>query len=292
MRPDDPPHPAPISVALDRPPAVSGGPAARERAPVRPFGLVASLVLHLLPLLLLLHWTSAPAEMPAAIPVQLVIEPPPLPPPPATPEQQARPPRGRLASEEMGDAKAEKGDAAAPPAAAQPEKFAAAVPPPPRLVAPPPEMPPPPPPQLDADAPAPLPLPKPAAPKQQVVTVLHRMELPLPLRPPHPARAPGPAATRDEYLAYLVTLMRRHLDLMPPSFVAGRRGLTVLSIVVRGDGTIARIGVAEGSGYDDIDARIAQMVAAVGRFPPLPQWFQGPPVELYLRLRFPEALEH
>ena len=57
-----------------------------------------------------------------------------------------------------------------------------------------------------------------------------------------------------------------------------------------GDGTIARISVARGSGYPDIDTKIEQMVAAVRRFPPLPQWYQGPQIELTFRLRFPEAL--
>ena len=32
----------------------------------------------------------------------------------------------------------------------------------------------------------------------------------------------------------------------------------------------------QSSGYPDIDERVEQMVAAVGRFPPLPQWFQAP----------------
>ena len=33
------------------------------------------------------------------------------------------------------------------------------------------------------------------------------------------------------------------------------------------------------------------MIRAVGRFPPLPQWFQAPSMRLEFRLQFPEALE-
>jgi TonB family protein len=105
-----------------------------------------------------------------------------------------------------------------------------------------------------------------------------------------PGEIPGPAATRDQYLAYLAPLMQRHIRLLPLSLVGRRRGETILTIRVRRDGTIARIAVKQTSGYPDIDARIEQTVAAVRRFPSLPQSFQGPSVDLNLRLRFPEAL--
>jgi TonB family protein len=148
---------------------------------------------------------------------------------------------------------------------------------------------PPPKPEPPSEAAA-APLPKPNPPKP--APVIHRpqpvLRLPLPLQP---GRVPGPAATRDEYLAYLVALTRRHLDMLPLAMVGSRRGATVLTIRVLDDGTVARIAVAQGSGYPDIDERIERMVAAVGRFPPLPQWFQGPSMELRLRLQFPEALE-
>jgi TonB family protein len=242
-------------------------------------GLVGSLVLHLLPLLLLVSWASAPADIP--IPVQLVIETPP--PPPVAQEARKPPPRGPLASEDMGA-----------PEAKRPEPTAA-----PDEPAPPPEptetqtamvTPPPPKPEPPREAAA-APLPKPTPPPKSTPAV-HRpqpvLRLPLPLQP---GRVPGPAATRDEYLAYLVALTRRHLDLLPLSMVGARRGETTLTIRVLDDGTVARIAVAQGSGYPDIDERIERMVAAVGRFPPLPQWFQGPSMELRLRLQFPEALE-
>jgi len=224
-------------------------------------GIAGSLGLHLLPLLLLLSWTSAPTEVPMPIPVQLVIEAPP-PPPPARGAQKP-PPRGPLASEDMGAPEAKRPE----PAAAPDEPV------------PPPE------PTETQTAMVTPPPPKPAP-------VVHRpqpvLRLPLPLQP---GRVPGPAATRDEYLAYLVALTRRHLDLLPLSMVGARRGETTLTIRVLDDGSVARIAVAQGSGYPDIDERIERMVAAVGRFPPLPQWFQGPAMELRLRLQFPEALE-
>jgi TonB family protein len=97
--------------------------------------------------------------------------------------------------------------------------------------------------------------------------------------------------TRDQYRAHLAALTRPHLHLLTPGLIGDRRGRTVLSIVVLLDGTIARIAVAQSSGYPDIDARIEQVVAAVGRFPPLPPSFAGPSTELNLVLRFPDALE-
>jgi protein TonB len=241
-------------------------------------GLAGSLGLHLLPLLLLFSWASAPDELPMPIPVQLVIE---APPPPPVPQQtQKPPPRGPLASEDMGAPEAKRPEPAPAPDEPTPppdptETQTAMVPPPK------PEPP---------SEPAAAPLPKPNPPKP--APVIHRpqpvLRLPLPLQP---GRVPGPAATRDEYLAYLVALTRRHLDMLPLAMVGARRGATVLTIRVLDDGTVARIAVAQGSGYPDIDERIERMVAAVGRFPPLPQWFQGPSMELRLRLQFPEALE-
>ena len=245
-------------------------------------GIAGSLGLHLLPLLLLVSWTSAPAEIPMPIPVQLVIEAPP-PPPPAR-EAQKPPPRGPLASEDMGAPEVKRPEpAAAPDEPVRPpeptETQTAMVTPPPPKPEPPREA-------------AAAPLPKPPPPPPRPAPAVHRpqpvLRLPLPLQP---SRVPGPAATRDEYLAYLVALTRRHLDLLPLSMVGARRGETTLTIRVLDDGSVARIAVAQGSGYPDIDERIERMVAAVGRFPPLPQWFQGPAMELRLRLQFPEALE-
>ena len=98
---------------------------------------------------------------------------------------------------------------------------------------------------------------------------------------------PGPPAVRDEYLAYLVTLVRPHLYLLPPAMLNGRRGTTSLAVRVLGDGTIARIAVSQSSGYPDIDARVIQVVAAVGRFPPLPPWVEQPSWDINFHLRFP-----
>ena len=87
-------------------------------------------------------------------------------------------------------------------------------------------------------------------------------------------------------------MTRTHLDLLPSAFLAGRRGQTVLSIVVIADGTIGRISLKRSSGYPDVDTRIEQIVAAVGRFPPLPASFGGTPsVELDFDLTFPNAIQ-
>ena len=69
--------------------------------------MLVSLAVHLSPLLLLLSWASAPAEVVTPIPIELVLEQPP-PPPEPKPEQKAEkppppPPLGRLASADMGE---------------------------------------------------------------------------------------------------------------------------------------------------------------------------------------------
>ena len=107
---------------------------------------------------------------------------------------------------------------------------------------------------------------------------------------PHEGRVPGPDTAQGDYFATLVTLTQRHFDILPPAFLAGRRGETILHILVLNDGTIIRIAVARSSGYPDIDARIEQMVSAVGRFPPLPPALPYPSLDVELRLFFPEAL--
>jgi periplasmic protein TonB len=240
--------------------------AARDPPPRRPpAGVLGSLGIHLLPLVLLVSWSTRPAEPPPSIPVQLVLEKPK--PAPAPGEKQ--PPPGRLASVSMGERAAVSAPARAPaPAAAAPPAR------PQRVVLPPPDKPAPPPRLAAPPKLSPV-------PNKTAAAVLR----------PHKGQVLGPAATRDEYLAYLVTLTRRHFDMLPLSFIAGRSGETVLSVRVLGDGTIAQIAVAHGSGYPDIDARIEKMVASIRRFPPLPQWYQGNSMDLDMRLRFPEALE-
>ena len=251
-------------------------------------GLAGSLGIHLLPLLLLVHLNGAPPDTAAPIPVQLVFE---TPPAVAAPEK--RPPPGRLASEDMGEtaAKPDHSGASAEPAADRPDETAiAAVAPPPDPIRPP---------KLVSALPKPDPPAEPAALPEEPTPTPHvtpRLKhaavarlAPKP-RPAGRAQIPGPAATRDEYLAYCLSLVRRHFGRLPPSFLAGRRGTTVLRIEVLGDGTIARIAVARRSPYPDIDARIEAAVAAVSRFPPVPQWFQGSSVSLTLHVGYPEGL--
>jgi TonB family protein len=260
-------------------------------------GPLGSLVLHLLPLLLLIDWPmSQPAEI-APIPVQMVFEPPPKAtpaPPQPQPKPTPPPPRGRLASEDLGDPEAKevdkpKGD---PPPADKPAKTET-----PPAETKPPEKPQ----QMAAIAPPPLPPAKPDAPKLDPVPkpapkptpaahqVPRRVEDPGNLTPPR-ARFPGPAATRDEYLAYMHSLIRQHYNLLTHAALGDRRGMTVVEFVVLDDGKIALVKVRRSSGYPDIDNRVAEMIAAVGRFPPLPQWFQGLAMPFEFGFPFPEAL--
>ena len=248
---------------------------AEDREPVRWRGPIGSLALHLLPLLLLIEWPMAAPPDDAPIAVQLVMEPPPeaLPKPvPPLPEFKPPPP-GRIASADIGDTTAtdpkdaplpEKTEAASPET---PQQTAALVPPPP------PEKPQPPKPQSKPTA-----LQTPRRAEEPANTTTHR------------AKYPGPAATRDEYLAYVHSLIRQHYNMLPLAMVAGRRGETRVEFLVLDDGTIAMIRVRQSSGWPDIDARVEQMIAAVRRVPPLPQWFQGPNMALILDLPFPDAL--
>ena len=253
--------------------AANEAPAPASRQRTLSLGLLASLLIHLSPLLLLLGWSSAPAEPAVAIPIRLVLEePPPPPPPPPVPEPK---PPGRLASVDMGKSgKEARRDPPTPDEAAS--DLVSALPKPtvpaePLGAAP-----------AEAEPPPPKPAPK-------------RLAAALAPPKPHPApvQVPGPAATRDEYLAYVSALINRHSDMLAPSLIAGRSGVAVISILVLGDGTIARIAIKRGSGHPDIDGRIEQMVAAVGRFPPLPQWIQAPSVLLDYHRVFPERIrEH
>jgi TonB family protein len=282
-----PPDTAPASPPPERAPPVG------SRQHTRPFGPLGSLVLHLLPLLLLLDWPLRPPAAMTPIPVQLVFQPPAKPSPPQPrPKPEVRPPPGRLASDDIGDAKrrgqdpvkseapaAEKPAAAPTPPREPEQKTAAAIPPPPMPGAS----------DLPDEKPVqepPRPQPKPSVPQPLLRRAAARIHL-----AQHPARFPGPAATRDEYLAYLKYLTLKHLNMLTMAMVAGRHGQTVIDILVLDDGTVATLRVGQSSGYPDIDRQIEAMIHAVGRFPPLPQWFQGPAMRLEFRIKFPEALE-
>ena len=242
-------------------------------------GPVGSLVLHLLPLLLLINWPmSPPAETEpitgaaghraaAAKGDQAGAA--------ATAAKTAPPPpRGRLASEDLGEPEAKevdkpKGD---PPASA--EKPAKTETPPAETK--PPEKPQ----QTAALAPRRCPPAKPDAPKARPRSQSRRQSRrPAAHQVPRrvedagesgaaAGRFPGPAATRDEYLAYMHSLIRQHYNLLPSSTLGNRRGMTVIEFVVLDDGKIALMKMRRSSGYPDIDNRVAEMVAAVGRFPP------------------------
>ena len=125
-------------------------------------------------------------------------------------------------------------------------------------------------------------MPKPAPAVHQAVARVPQRAHPT----ARPGRFPGPSATRDEYLAYVNSLILRHLGLLSHSLIAGRRGETSIQILVLDDGTLARVSVMQSSGYSDIDLRVEEMVRATGRFPPLPQWIQAPSTGLVFTLPF------
>jgi TonB family protein len=235
--------------------------------------LFGSLGVHLLPLLVLIHGSSAPAEIADAMPVQLVLEepasgpaleeakPPPSPPVPET---------ATISEKSLASGAAEA--PALLPASAPQKKQAAMTPPP--TPSPPPEPP----------------------PRKPIVVTVATTASPtaaasVAMSAPPDAQIPGPDTLQSDYFSRLAALTRDHLDLLPLGFLGGRRGQTILSIYVHDDGTIGRIAVKRSSGYPDIDTRIEQIVTAVGRFPPLPERFQKPNVELDFNLIFPDALQ-
>ena len=258
-----------------------------DRQRYLPLALLGSLAVHLSPLLLLLNWSAAPAEPTAPIPVQLVFE---QPPPPPAPDP-TPPPRGRLASVDIGERTAEPLPANPAPEPTEAQLAMAAAPPQPQSS---PAR------QLVSALPKPVPEPEPLGAARDVPSmpvpfppasaVKPAAPQPVAARPPPRPRptsvVPGPDATRDEYLAYCEMLIRRHLDRVPPSFFAGRTGKAIFSLLVLADGTIAGVGIKLGSGYRDIDVQAQQLLVAVRRFPPLPQWFQGPDFSVNFHLVF------
>lgn len=275
------------------------------------WGPIGSLVLHLLPLLAILYWPRTLPEISRPIPIQLVIEQAPPPLQLAEPKHTAKPPKGRHASDDFAPVEGRnvtgRSDPAVEPRVAQPPatetQTVLVVPPLPKPTMPLSE-------QVTSDDPLPsavetrtavasLGLPPKAAPpkrpaRRKTVDVLQSAwPLPLDNSPPatvHSARLRGADAIRDEYCAQALSLTMRHIGLLPLSLTGVRKGQTVLSIRVLGDGTINGVTVARSSGYPDIDELVERMVLAVGRFPPLPTWM-GPSMDFTFQLHFPNNLQ-
>jgi TonB family protein len=262
--------------------------------------LAASFGVHLLTLFLLIGWHSAPAEIAGAIPVQLVIK-------EASAAPKEMPPGQSVAvSADQAPQAASSAVTPAEPPPARPQTQVASIKPPakPRPPTPRPRpsaAPSQPAPPARAAKPAPAPPAKTAAAEQPTVQTA---PAPVPRQPTAAAGAPSSASTaarfegtasgvaigEGDYFSRLEQLTRPYLYMLSPSFLAGRRGRTMLTVVVGDDGTIGRIGVKLSSGYPDIDARIEQMVQAVGRFPPLPQQLRRPSADLDFNLVFPDVL--
>lgn len=278
-------------------------------------GLAVSLLLHSLPLLALIGWRATPPEVPKAVPVEFVVEPPK--PAPKKPPPKPAPPQIRGASADFGAAaaKPQPGLGRDEPGPTKPEPPAEAEtstkplqptpePPVPNLVEPPHSTPLPPDEQAESSVPEtkaaealpPLPAkPAPKKPQPQPSAIALSSAWPLPLRTDRPqprlATLVGPPAVRDEYCERALHLTLAHLDVLPLSFLNGRRGKTLLTIRILGDGTLNSVKVTHSSGYPDIDARIEQMVFAVGRYPPLPPRLPGTWMDFTFLMVFPDAMQ-
>jgi TonB family protein len=269
-------YPAAGAAAVLSGPQERFGPVGGSRGGLPAFGSLGSLGLHLAVVLILLFpptLSRRPAPEVQPIPVSLVIMPPkPKPPPAPKPLPKPKPPPpGRLASVDMGSTTSPKpAPKPGPPNAGAPPQMVTAV------------LPLPPPPKLDAPDEEALAFRPPAAPRKPQ---------------PRPAalegrraKYPGPSATRNEYLAYIAMLTRQHAGLLTPQLLAGRHGETVLDVLVLDNGTIAQLAVLQSSGYPDIDRKVEEIVRSVGRFPPLPQYWQGASTDLIFHFPFPEGL--
>jgi periplasmic protein TonB len=274
------PEPPPLDLAraVDEPELQTAGQDRRDWI----VDLTAAAGVHLVSFLVFMYWTAAPAEIAPPIPVQLVLEEPrPKPELPPRPKPETRPPPGRLASTDIGDPTAKPAKPAADSRALPAPELVSALPRP----APRPE------PELKLLEP----VVRPAAPARPARAKPIRHEAAA-RSAPHPSaeqpwgRIPGPTATTDEYLAYANALIRHNQEMIPPALLKGRNGTAVISILVLADGTIAQIAIKESSGYPEIDERAERMIAAVKRFPPLPQWFQGTSMLLSYHMLFGDRM--
>lgn len=273
-RPEEPPAPIPIQLVIEQPPPPPPPPPKppdpKPPEPKRPP-----------PSQLTSAETRSPSETPG---------PPAGPKEPTPPQAEEKPVEQKPATEKQAEKKPPREQSAEakpqPPQPRPPRDLVSALP----LPSPdpqPPLQPPDDPVEKELKAPLPAPAPPPTpAPKQRVAA----RAPPKPRVAPRSTGVPGPSATHDEYLAYCMSLIRRNSGILSRNILAGRRGLAILTVRVRDDGTIERISVLRSSGYDDIDAKIGQMVSAVRRFPPLPQWIQEHSVLLSLEWVFPDPM--
>jgi TonB family protein len=92
----------------------------------------------------------------------------------------------------------------------------------------------------------------------------------------HKAKYPGPDATRDEYLAYVKTIVLAHADgYLSPSVTGARHGMFELDVRVNPTGNIVGVFVLHSSGYPDIDKHAVDLLYSVSPLPPPPKYFQG-----------------
>jgi TonB family protein len=295
------------------PAGVASGKLPRRKLGAGP-GFILSVLLHSLPLLSLVGWRPTPPELQPAVAVQLVIEQPPSTPPPtlAEPKPASDPPRGPIASDDFAPVAATEtrpgmSDTASAAGGPEPPVDAhSAAPKPPLPATEPvrqeePPIAPAPPPTRDTEITIPPPLPKRPPQKQSAalempVPMSSGWPLPLHRTDPHPAQRlaslVGPPAVRDEYCVRALNLTLRHLDQLPLSALGGRRGRTVVTIRILGDGTINSVAIAQSSGYPDLDQRVQKMVFAVGQYPPLPPRIPGTSADFTFAMVFPDPRQH
>jgi hypothetical protein len=100
----------------------------------------------------------------------------------------------------------------------------------------------------------------------------------------HKAKYPGPDATYDEYLAYILELTdRRLVATLPADYFRNHVGGPIFRVAVRPSGAIVWFTLARHSAYPEIDTALTTTLNQMGNFPPLPDHLQKPdgePTEL------------
>jgi TonB family protein len=86
----------------------------------------------------------------------------------------------------------------------------------------------------------------------------------------HKAKYPGPDASRDEYLAYLVTLTNAQLRSLPPQLSQVRDGAALYEVLIRPNGSIVWFSLIKSSGHPDVDSAVTATLNGIQAFPPLP----------------------
>lgn len=87
----------------------------------------------------------------------------------------------------------------------------------------------------------------------------------------HKGKSPGPDATYDEYLRYVLDKIQENRQLLSEAVAHGRHGTVQVYVRINALGVIAEVRVSHSSGYADLDEQALQMVKRIGQLEPPPR---------------------